>query len=549
MAARTGKLILAKGIKLDKNYKNIMDYTEAQMVSLLESKAIGTFTNCSFLRQGVNTIDIEIPYGTTLQANYLGFQNPDYSNKWFFGFIDSVEYVSEKVSRVSFTIDECSTWFDYWDPRKCFVIREHTNDDTFGANTLPEGLETGEFVRSTSGKEYSYSGNYYLAFQVTELISNMSDAGIGTHRLYNGVYNGLYIVLVDDYTTADLLISAYDDASKHTSIISCFYVPKELCPNPIVNQNVTLHGQQRTIYFPRESASAVTLFSVNVSKPNTIDGYTPKNNKLFTGEFCYLLASNNAGSEAVFHLEDWRTVGTGVSLTTASFMIRGALSQGCNIRMIPSNDFKITGDSATATYTSFSANAKYGLTGGKLPLCSWNSDYYTNWCTQNAVNIGLNAVKTGFGTATKALTGDLVGAASSLIDGIGSQVAKQYEAELVPNQAKGNVNAGDFNFSENLQFSIVVMNVRAEYAKQIDDWFNLFGYKTNRLKIPNQTGRRYWNFVQIAPGEDIGFTNNVISVPSQSMEIINKAYQTGTTIWHSHDNIGNYNLDNTIVGQ
>ena len=545
MAVRTGNVILAKDIKLDKNYKNIMDYTESQMVTLLQSKAVRTFSNCSFIRQGENAILVEIPYGDALKANYIGLQNPDYSNKWFFGFIDEVEYVSDKTTRINYTIDECATWFDYWNPRKCFVVREHTNDDTFGSNTIPEGIETGEFIRSLNGSDYNYRGEFWLAFQVTELISNMDDAGIGTHRLYNGIYNGLYIVLVDNYTTADLLVSAYDDAGKSESIISCFYIPKDLVTSYITNSGCVLHNTTTTIYFPRPSASTANLPAVSVNRPTNLDGYVPRNNKLFTGEFCYLLVSNNAGSDAIYRFEDWRDLQTGVSLNAASFSGYGSLSQGCSIRLVPDPYYKAT--PGTPSYSSIKSVDKYGLTAGKLPICSWNSDYYTNWCTQNAVNIGLNNINTAVGTISSLAQGDIIGGAMSLINGIGQNVAKQYQADMVPNQAKGNTNTGDYSFSHNLQFTLTAMTVRAEYAKIIDDWFDLFGYKTSRLKIPNQTGRQYWNFVQIAEGESIGFTTDTISVPSASMDIINTAYQRGVTIWHNHDNIGDYSLNNTIV--
>ena len=94
------------------------------------------------------------------------------------------------------------------------------------------------------------------------------------------------------------------------------------------------------------------------------------------------------------------------------------------------------------------------------------------------------------------------------------------------------------------------MSIRAEFAAIIDDWFTRFGYKVNRLKLPNQTGRTYWNFVQIGSAESIGFsTNTARSVPASSMEIINTIYRNGTTIWHDHANIGNYALNNTIVSQ
>ena len=74
--------------QLDRGYKNVLSYSETEMVSLLTTNAVGTFTNCSFVLPDENVITIEMPYGNAIKCNYLGFQNPDYSNKWFFAFID-----------------------------------------------------------------------------------------------------------------------------------------------------------------------------------------------------------------------------------------------------------------------------------------------------------------------------------------------------------------------------------------------------------------------------------------------------------------------------
>ena len=65
------------------------------------------------------------------------------------------------------------------------------------------------------------------------------------------------------------------------------------------------------------------------------------------------------------------------------------------------------------------------------------------------------------------------------------------------------------------------------------------------MEMPNITGRRYWNYVEIGGTEEIGYGD----VPSKHMEIINKACRKGVTIWHSHSNLGNYSLNNTIVEQ
>ena len=87
------------------------------------------------------------------------------------------------------------------------------------------------------------------------------------------------------------------------------------------------------------------------------------------------------------------------------------------------------------------------------------------------------------------------------------------------------------------------MSVRPEYARIIDDVFTRIGYKVNTTKIPNITGRQYWNYVQINSGEELG----VGAVPTKYMDIINQCARRGVTIWHNHANIGDYNLNNTIV--
>ena len=45
-------------------------------------------------------------------------------------------------------------------------------------------------------------------------------------------------------------------------------------------------------------------------------------------------------------------------------------------------------------------------------------------------------------------------------------------------------------------------------------------YKINRLKMPNQIGRTYYNYVQIGNSENIGYANTNSAVPSDDMEKI-----------------------------
>lgn len=530
MALRTGKVILAKGIKLDKNYKNIMDYSESQMVTLLQTKAVGTFNNCSFVRQGANAVLVEIPYGDALKANYIGFQNPDYSNKWFFGFIDEVEYVSDKTTRINYTIDECATWFDYWNPRACFVVREHTNDDTVGNNTLSEDVGLGEFVFNGSATNFAQAdtADGYLCLGVTELISPLDSNPLNNWlTVYGGIYSGLQYMFFNSFVSLQRVIDFYVRNGKTEAIQTIFYVPYYfVSASDPKTQTYQLSSETNTaIVTWLEPTMDPIYISQTITRPSTLAGYTPKNNKLLTFPYCFFNITNNCGAECEYRYEDF----SGNPVFDVTTTLCPSMSIKCTAR-----NYKNGGTDETWGE---------GIPGPKTPQCSWVTDYYTNWLTQNAVNLGLSAATQLVQpfTAPNGTTFGLVGAITSII-------GEHYKAQMIPDQVHGNLNSGDVSFSNNKScFTVLPKSIKPEYARIIDDYFTMFGYKTSRLKIPNQTGRRYWNYVQIAEGESIGFTTDVISVPSASMDIINGAYQRGVTIWHNHDNIGDYTLSNTIV--
>lgn len=545
MATRTGKVILAKGIKLDKNYKNIMDYSESSMVSLVQSKAIGTFSNCSFVRVGENKIDIGISYGQALQANYIAFQNPDYSNKWFFAFIDEVEYISNNTSRIYYTIDECSTWWDYWDPRQTFVVREHTNSDVAGNNTLDENVSLGEFI--FNGNVTDFGGTYnmkdgeesYIAMGVTELIDplNTSTGLNDSTSFYGGIYSGLkYMFFSGSFSNVQKIIDYYVSKGKQNAIQTIFYVPFSFMENQTKHTQAYQIEQSGTTSYVTVTFIEPSYYPTNtdnsISKPTTLAGYTPKNKKLLTYPYCFFNLTNNVGTECEYRYEDFNG--------NPNFRCSITISPSMSVKAVPTN------------YKSGNINNTFGegIVGGKTPQCSWITDYYTNWLTQNAVNIPLQIGSIGMNAGANALSGNFIGGAMSLVGSIGGMISENYRASLVPDQVHGNLNSGDITYSnEKLCFTFIPKCIKPEYARVIDDYFTMFGYKTSRLKLPNQTGRRYWNFVQIAEGESIGFTNehNNISIPSKSMDIINNAYQRGVTIWHNHDNVGNYALDNVII--
>ena len=544
MGLQNSNIIICKNIKLDKSYKDVLNYSEQQMVSLCQANAVASASNYSFIRSERNVIKTSFSYNDALKCNYMAFQNPDYSNKWFFAFIDDVEYANDGTSRIKYTIDEFSTWFDYWNPEPCFVEREHVNDDTIGANTVPEGLECGEYVINATGDvETDLHTTELICIGVSWLPDNTPFAT--QNRVYAGVFSGVYYVLFKFTESAAKFVQAMSDLGHLNDIVNIFMIPLAIANVDYTDGWSTGGlGNQTGINFRvlPNSAGVITLRNANISlsMPGSLNGYTPKNNKLFCYPYNVLTISNNVGTQAEYHYEDFIN-------NSPLFSLVAAVSPSCSVWLFP-NNYKKSND-AKGGYN-------WGLPVAKYPQGSWNGDQYTNWMTQNGINLFGHRIDAATAKAIGGSIKSIGGAATGNYGQIGSgltdmfnAVQEDYRASMLPNQIGGQVNSGDVCYAYNkMSPTFYKMSVRAEYARIIDDWFSRFGYKINRVKLPNQIGRTYWNFVKIGSGESIGYsTNQTRSVPASSMEIINTIYRNGVTIWHSHSNIGNYSLNNTIA--
>ena len=302
--ALNSKIILCKNIKIDRNYKNCLTYTENQMLALCNANAVKVGNDYTFIGgKGSRTIEVPYTYGDCLQCNYLAYQNTLYSNKWYFAFIDNVEYRSDSSTRITFTVDYFHTWYDYYDKKSCFVVREHVSDDTMGKHTIPENLETGEYTSAGKTLLYSNANNSYIALSSTWFPSLIWDDN--SDLMYGGIYAGAGIILFDDPAEVGKFIKKMDANARADAIVSIFMVPQDFkgSANFITN---TILGESLRYCIPNStSAHTVLANKIAVARPSDLDGYTPKNNKLFCYPYNYFYVTNNAGSDVEFHYEDF----------------------------------------------------------------------------------------------------------------------------------------------------------------------------------------------------------------------------------------------------
>ena len=151
------------------------------------------------------------------------------------------------------------------------------------------------------------------------------------------------------------------------------------------------------------------------------------------------------------------------------------------------------------------------------------------------------AVSNIIGAVKPLITGNPVDIVNG-VGGIFNNMMEQYQKSKIPNQAQGNVNSSDIMFSLNKNdVTFYHMGIKEEYARIIDNYFNMFGYKVNSVKSPNIYGRSNWNYVKTI---DCNFDGDI---PQYDMNIIKQIFNNGITLWHNPNTMYNYNNSNNII--
>lgn len=500
----------------------------------------------SYVRQD-SVLRIGAHIDSLLGYNYVMYRNENYSNKWFYAFITDMEYLNDGCTAVTIKTDVWQTWQFDLTFRKCFVEREHVNDDTFGLHTIPENLEVGEYICNTTfdadyAKHDSAAAveNLVVVFQTTKVAFDNYTFPTNTSQVYAGIPQGCYMFGIS-YKEAletgrlNFIVGMYDGNGAADAIVSIFVVPKGVCEW----ETRTATGSGDTYLVPVSSSSCEVISNFQTAFNDTLDGYTPKNNKCLTGQFNYLYVSNNGGVDVTYNYENF--IGN-----TCKFIIYGTLEQGGAVKLSPYNS-KIS--KRDGEYTSWTE----GVEGVKLPMLSWASDFYLNWEAVNAKNIevqtGLDALSFGFG-----LAGSFIGGAGGMDNAAGTPSLLGYagnlantlqqvkQAKMTPPQARGNVNGGGLTFAANRAcFTFKKMSIRREYAEIVDQYFTQVGYKVNTVKVPNITGRRNWNYVKTID------VNILADIPQADLNEIKGFFNRGITIWHNPTTFLDYNQNNDIV--
>lgn len=515
---------------LEKDYRNTLYFSSKQaQYTYFYSKRVKTYTDFTYQKKD-KYIRVPDEYDNLLNCNYVMYQNTAQTNKWMYAFIDKLEYVSEGVTNVYIKTDVIQSYLFDYTIQPSFIEREHVSDDTLGKHTLPEGLELGEYTVIADAHDSYNTTTCMIMGSTVEPVGATNVPG----NVYTGIPSGITYFRFDsmgtkdttDPTTLNGAINYLNQQGRIEGVQSLFIAPTWIA---------TL--QTGTPYIMPSNSPEVRTFGI--TRISALDGYTPRNKKLLTFPYCFIELSNNIGQATTYYQERW-TLSSG----EMKLQMSGSIAPGGSIRCYPLN------------YNGDDAAYDEGITLGKFPSLSWLTDHYTNWLTQNALNLGsikLNAEESRkVGAALGALKGGAEIAVGNYAGGAVSVVAagrdildsmqETYRHQLVPNTAQGNLNSGDVTAAMNINcFHWFKKTIKSEYAQIIDQYFDMFGYKVNTVKTPNYNHRQNWWYTKTIACNITG------AIPNEDLDLIKTCYNNGITFWKDPTKIYDYTQSNSIV--
>lgn len=370
-------------------------------------------------------------------------------------------------------------------------------------------------------------------------------------KMYGGLYGGCYsgVQLVSFPATisgandcAKFLSDASDVANLIDGIISIFMIP--------------------TVFLRTLQTSQPEKFATFIKKYYdwTINGYAPKNNKLFTAPYTLLHVVNSDGNCADFSFEfsknsDYYST---VDDNCFIFLNEGLAMPVSEVRIIPE----------CYKGTQFNRNELFTI--NNYPQCSFTTDSYKAWLALNSSKMKLentlaigSAVLSIIGVADNISTANAVATTNkqkiragnrttlgelaigntvtNAIGRIAGNLIEKKLASTMPPQASGQntnvLNVADGEFGYHYYYC----RPRDEYAKIIDDFFTRYGYAINRNAIPNLCARTRFTYIKTV---DCTISGNLPNAYSQQIvDIMNN----GITFWNDKTNVGNYEIANNII--
>lgn len=564
-------------LELDIDNKNQLTFASATAQQTFFSGITNKldYTGLTYVRKD-GYIVVPTNVDNIYKYNYLFYKNTDTSTKWYYAFIVKAEYDSLNSTKVYIKTDVWQTYQFNIDFKKSFVEREMiaVADDIRGANLEPEDLEIGEPIREETFSLNGFGIAYVIAFAKDPYsLPNMPQPSpVYMHgTLVNNIASGLWYY-IGNYADVLQMLQTINQPSVGlgNDVIAVFSIPT--CAINGMGNKTLAQLDDPTTSFGEWIINATSFPAVEWDFPieiTSLNGYTPRNKKLLQYPFSYLGFTANNGTQKIFRYEDFQKVS---GTQNARFQIISEINPNPIIHIIP---YLYKGDNG------YSIREEVQMSG--YPNISYKTDYFNNWLAQNQtllsidyqrqdLNYDMSMAKTNIqevgqlgsamtnfafgniGGGISATEGAMTNAISALqqkgnydLD-IRTRQAQIEKQQLLPNSASmGGTNATLIGYGYQKYNIFARFCIKRQFAERIDEYFDMFGYKTNRLKIPNINNRPNWNYVKtlgciIQSKQSTEQVDN--TVLQEDMQELKSLFDNGITLWHNPSTFLDYSQSN-----
>lgn len=550
---------LISGYPCDNTYNHTLFFTDTtQQYNTISAMVRYTLNNRTYQRWNNKTIRVGMVADLLYDCNYMMFRNTHYSSdRWFYAFINRVTYINDNCTEIEYEIDDMQSWLGKWSLLPSFVEREHAASDNIGENLVEENITQGDYMVASTEK-FEFPGTTEDRQKIVILVAYSCAQGRDASSTTGLIY-------WNDSTNDWAIDSSTQPAgTSHGNVISgVSYVPITFVRGNLTSIQGAMTRLSKLVTFITSSTSGISIVGMwempyvtrqagigpeytteyhwDLSRPNAFPGVgsdasyplsSVRNNKLLTYPYCALSISNNDGNAEEYH---WEYFNPGTSTYDARFYVESILQPAPTLSLIPTN------------YKNNPVYYEAGLELQKFVDMCWSEDSYSRWWAQNQSTYSMGIVSGILGMTFGGLSiasGSLLGGANAMSNAalaIGQQNASKTDAKAMPDNVRGSVvGTGSKLVQDRQTFTAYSFMITAERARMIDDYFSMYGYKTNKVKVPNVDVRERWCYTK---------TNGCKIHATTSAEVekhIENIFDHGITFWRDYEHVGNYSYSNEV---
>lgn len=544
MSVAPSTIVNLLNVPLQANQKNQIDFANvAAQITYFNSRIVKIANSFTYQRKE-NIIRVPFNADTIQNVNYVMYDNVNYKSKWFYAFVERIEYINDSCTHLHIKTDVWQTWQFELIFKQSFIAREHVADDTEFKHTLPENVYNGEpkifDVRKATDENFSarsqseFEDNYYVAILTIDPLTSFPARNTGLTLSGNAKACYTYCT---DITDIRGVLSKITDDGQADKILALYPIHKNL-----VNiENVPNQTGYNMYWF--SDAYQTIIKQHFFSRDRMLSGYTVKNKKCLCYPFNYFVLQNNNGSKAVLKIENFWNVKEGLQdyiilnghyccALPPSFLVAPANYERAESSLVGRENFD------------------YSIEYNDFPEIAYSYDIFTQYCARNASSLEFQKYNYLVNTFTNPLTLMKKEMTSNLLlqgeNNFQEMESFEYMAQMSDKAKQGSSFHG--KPSGNMQFfsgsaGVYLMCYSLDYEdlQIVDSYFTMFGYNVSVVKDVNFKSRKNHNYIET---KDINLTGNF---PQGDLLELQRIFNRGVTFWHNPETFGDYSQDNSPI--